>query len=77
MQIVHPGLLTRSQTNTFTVNQSRINLSSNTTEYKADTDDMVKDVNNIFYEADNLSLKQKPLRKSTSKPKQNVKKKPR
>jgi hypothetical protein len=49
---------------------SRINLSSNNTEYKADTDDMVKDVNNIFYEADNLSLKQKPLRKSTSKPKQ-------
>jgi hypothetical protein len=30
---------------------------------------MVKDVNNVFYEAANLSLKQKPLRKSTSKPK--------
>jgi hypothetical protein len=39
-------------------------------------DDVVKDVNNVFYEAANLSLKQKPLRKSTSKPKQNVKKKP-
>ena len=33
-------------------------------------DDVVKDVNNVFYEAANLSLKQKPLRKSTSKPKQ-------
>lgn len=48
----------------------------NNTEYKADTDDMVKDVNNIFYETANLSLKQKPLKKSTSKPKQDVKKKP-
>jgi hypothetical protein len=26
---------------------------------------MVKDVDNVFYEAVNLSLKQKPLRKST------------
>ncbi|CAG2236157.1 unnamed protein product [Mytilus edulis] len=37
---------------------------------------MIKDVNTIFYEAANLSLKQKPTKKSTSKLKQNVKKKP-
>jgi hypothetical protein len=37
---------------------------------------MVKDVNNVIYEAANLSLKQKPLRKSTNKSKQNLKQKP-
>ncbi|VDI01592.1 Hypothetical predicted protein [Mytilus galloprovincialis] len=37
---------------------------------------MIKDVNTIFYEAANLSLKQKPTKKSTSKLKQNVKKEP-
>jgi hypothetical protein len=47
-----------------------------TNKYVLFIDDVVKDVNNVFYEAANLSLKQKPLRKSTSKPKQNVKKKP-
>jgi hypothetical protein len=44
-----------------------------TNKYVLFIDDVVKDVNNVFYEAANLSLKQKPLRKSTSKPKQNVK----
>ena len=44
-----------------------------TNKYVLFIDDVAKDVNNVFYEAANLSLKQKPLRKSTSKPKQNVK----
>ncbi|CAG2234439.1 unnamed protein product [Mytilus edulis] len=51
-------------------------LNFNKTEYHSDINNMIKDVNTIFYEAANLSLKQKPTKKSTSKLKQNVKKKP-
>lgn len=51
-------------------------LNFNKTDYHSDINNMIKDVNTIFYEAANLSLKQKPTKKSTNKLKQNVQKKP-